>query len=122
MPDPETAPTNKEVPMSITITAAQDGAPQVDMHNGNAADVLDLLGICWDGDLGEAPAEDFLGRVLLAQALLDVARDDQEGTPALHEGRWHVGGRRPGYLAERLTELHDVADWAARAGVAVVWG
>lgn len=108
--------------MSITFTADQDGAPQVNLHNDNAAEVLDLLGLAFDGDLGEATAEDFLGRVLLALAFLGVACGDQEGIPALHEGRWHVGGRRPGYLAERLTELHDVADWAARAGAAVVWG
>jgi hypothetical protein len=107
--------------MSITITADQNGAPQVNMHNGNAATVLDLLGITWDGDLGEATAEDFLGRVLLAQALLDVTTDDQ-GFPALDEGRWHSGGRRPGYLAGQLDDLHTLADWAARAGVAVVWG
>ena len=108
--------------MSITITADQAGAPEVNMHNGNAATVLDLLGITCDGDFGETTAEDFLGRVLLAQALMDVTYDDQQGLPASSDGRWHVGGRRPGYLAEKLTELRDVAEWATRAGVAVVWG
>lgn len=104
--------------MSITIRADQAGTPEVNMHNGNAARVLDLLGIAWDGDLGEATAEDFLGRVLLAQALAG----DDEGVPAIEDGRWHVGGRRPGYLAGTLTELADIAEWARRAGAAVVWG
>jgi hypothetical protein len=107
--------------MSITIRAAQANGPEVNMHNGNAATVLDLLGIAWDGDSGEATGEDFLGRVLLAQALLVVTGDD-EGVPAISDGRWHVGGRRPGYLAETLTELADIAEWASRAGAAVVWG
>lgn len=107
--------------MSITITAAAGNAPQVNMHDGNAATMFELLGYTYDGDFGEAPAGDFLGRVLLALALLDVTDDDQ-GTPGQQHGRWYTGGRGPGHLAMRLGELHEVADWASRAGAAVVWG
>jgi len=117
--------------MSITITAAitQDGildlttrpeVPQINMANGNAAALFDLLGLEFDGDFGEAPAEDFLGRVLLAQAMLDVTTDEH-GRPDIEDGRWITCGRRPGYLAERLTHLHEIATWAREHDAVVAW-
>ena len=65
--------------MSITISATVDGGPEVNMANGNAAQVFDLLGITGDTadilgvemttfDSGHLPAADFCGRVLPAQA------------------------------------------------------
>jgi hypothetical protein len=118
--------------MSITITAAiaQDGildlttrpgVPQVNMANGNAVALVDLLGLDFDGDFGEAPAEDFLGRVLLAQALLDVTVDDEHGRPDVRDGNWITCGRRPGYLAERLAQLHEIATWAHEHDAVVAW-
>ncbi len=118
--------------MSITFTAAtcQDGivdltcrreAPEVNMANGNAAAVFDLLGLDFDGDGGETTAEDFLGRVLLAQALLDVTTDDEHGRPGHTDGNWITCGRRPGYLAGRLTDLHQIATWAIERDAVVVW-
>lgn len=108
--------------MSITIAPAIPGGPEVNMANGNARQVLDLLGVTWDGDWDEVPAEDFLGRVLIAQALLPVATDDEHGRPAVQERNWTECGRRPGYLAERLAELHEVATWAVEHQAAVTWG
>src|SRR5687767_8148484 len=61
---------------------------------------------------GDTAAEDFLGRVLLAQALLDVATDDEHGRLPSTEANWTTCGRRPGYLADRLADLHTVATWA----------
>jgi hypothetical protein len=108
--------------MSITFAPALVGGPMVNMANGNAAQVFDLLGLTYDGDFGEIAAEDFLGRVLLAQALTDVVTDDTRGLPARIEGaKWIDCGRRPGYLAERLTELHEIACWAHERNAVVVW-
>lgn len=119
--------------MSITITAAaitQDGildltsrpgVPELNMANGNAAAVFDLLGLEFDGDVGEAPAEDFLGRVVLAQALLDVTTDDENGRPGYADGNWTTCGRRPGYLADRLTQLDQIATWAREHDAVVAW-
>lgn len=104
--------------MSITFTPESAG-PNVNMANGNAAEVLDLLGYPTDEPEGEATAEDFLGRVLLALALLDVSTDDEHGRPTVHDGRWVEVGRRPGYLAERLHQLHEIA--TAAQGGTVAW-
>ncbi len=119
--------------MSITITAAtitsdgildltsRPGVPELNINGGNAAELFNLLGLEFDGDFGETPAEDFLGRVLLAQALLDVTTDDGHGRPGHTEGRWTTCGRRPGYLADRLTQLHQLATWAHEHDAVVAW-
>lgn len=112
--------------MSITFAPALRGnRPEVNLANGNAAALLDLLGLrpedaydMW----GEADAADFLGRVLLALALLDVTTDDVHGKPAVTERNWTDCGRRHGYLAEKLAELHEVGQWAAAHHTQVVWG
>ena len=119
--------------MSITFTAAtitQDGyseltsrpdVPQVNMSNGNAADLFTLLGLEYDGDGGETSAQDFLGRVLLAQALLDVTTDDAHGQPEIRDGNWTTCGRRPGYMAERLIQMQAIATWAINNNAIVAW-
>ncbi|MEV0214345.1 hypothetical protein [Micromonospora sp. NPDC050695] len=107
--------------MSITITPAATQAPTVNMANGNAAQVFDLLGLTYDGDWGTTTGQDFLGRVLLALAFLSEATGDNEGRPAVVDGNWVECGRRPGYLAERLTDLHDLAVWACANGADVEW-
>lgn len=106
--------------MSITITPNAAAAPTVNMANGNAAQVFDLLGITYDGDWGTTTGPDFLGRVLLAIALLDVSADD-EGRPDRVDGRAVDCGRRPGYLAERLADLHDLAVWTVERHADVEW-
>lgn len=106
--------------MSITITPTT-GGPQVNMANGNAAQVFDLLGVDFDGDCGETSAQDFLGRVLIALALVDTTADDTDGTPSATNTRWTDCGRRPGYLAEKLGVLWEVATWAVEHNTAVRW-
>lgn len=106
--------------MSITITPNAAGSPKVNMANGNAAQVFDLLGLTFDGDWGTTTGPDFLGRVLLALALIDTTTDGA-GRPEVVDGRWTSGARRPGYLADRLAELHDLAVWAVERGADVDW-
>lgn len=106
--------------MSITITASATGSPKVNMANGNAKQVFDLLGLTFDGDWGTTTGPDFLGRVLLALALIGTTTDGV-GRPEVVDGRWTHGGRRPGYLAERLAELHHLASWAIEHGADVDW-
>lgn len=107
--------------MSITFAPTAAGAPSVNMTNGNAAQVLDLLGLDFDGNWGETSAEDFLGRVLIAQALLTVATDDAHGLPAVEDRNWTDCGRRPGYLADRLADLRRLATWAIDNQATVAW-
>lgn len=104
--------------MSITFTT--HNGPEVNFNNRNAATMLQLLGLPVEQE-GECPAEDFLGRVLTAQALAHTAVDDQHGLPAHIEGRWWEGGRRPGYIAERLTDLEHLAERAVSQHTDVSW-
>lgn len=110
--------------MSVTFTASQ-GAPDeldVNMNNRNAAMVCEALGIELDPDwCGEMDAADFQGRVLMALALSPA----DEGMPSYeHAGpgaRMVEGARRPGYLQERLGQLHELAAWAVGHGAEVWW-
>jgi hypothetical protein len=107
--------------MSVTIRPDATVGPTLNLSDGNAAQVFDLLGLHYDGDVGETSAEDLLGRVLLAQALLDVTADDEDGRPEVSVGRLIECGRRPGYLAEKLSEVHAIATWAHERQLAVWW-
>ncbi|MER6830873.1 hypothetical protein ABT352_33105 [Streptosporangium sp. NPDC000563] len=108
--------------MSITFSTSFRNGPEVNMANGNAARLLDLLGYDAQEGWGEAPAEDFLGRTLLAQGLLDITTDDEQGRPTVEDGRFIYCGTAPGYLAGRLTELREVAIWAYHHHTTVAWG
>ena len=94
---------------------------EINMSNANAAVVCGALGIdlAAEGWCGSLPAEDFLGRVLVALAIQPA----DEGIPSHelpreHNGPFPVGprivecGRRPGYIQERLAQLHALAQWA----------
>lgn len=115
--------------MSITFAPTITGGPYVNVHNGNAVQLFLLLQIPFflGGEgldqevVEELPAEDFLGRVLVAQGLLDVLVDDEHGTPPTEDGRWISGGRPPGYFAGRLAELEEIGHWAREHGAAVWW-
>lgn len=109
--------------MSITFHTTATRGPELNLANGNAARVLELLGYDLAEEWGgEAHAEDFLGRTLLAQGLLDVATDDEHGRPTVYDGRDVWCGTAPGYLAGRLAELHQLATWAHQHHALVVWG
>ncbi|WP_206663661.1 hypothetical protein [Prescottella subtropica] len=103
-----------------SVTADGDDAPEVNMSNTNAVMLLDLLGLDTEG-FGDCPADDFLGRVLVASALSPA----DEGVPAHAVGgnpRMIDCGRRPGYIQERLGDLHRLAAWAVENGRTVQWG
>jgi hypothetical protein len=97
---------------------------EINMSNSNAAVVCAALGIDLDAEgwCGSLPAEDFLGRVLVALAI----QPSDEGIP-VHElptggVRWVECGRRPGYIQERLGQLHELAQWAVAHGAEVDFG
>jgi hypothetical protein len=108
----------------------------VNLANGNAVRLLAVLGYPLDteeGPVGDAPAADFLGRVLVALAL---APDDEampayrmtaeELSPALRElcgggaTVWQ-GPRREGYLQDKLERLETLARFCVEQGYAVLW-
>lgn len=136
--------------MSISFTAqwGAEGDPQfgedINMANGNAAVVLDLLGyheqtepgvivlgacVSLPAAFGETTPEDLLGRIAVARWGLDAATDDEHGKPSVSDGGPGTGramvidcGRRPGYLAEKLDALEAVARDAEAHGGRVCWG
>lgn len=107
--------------MSVTFAPTTETGPWLNMANGNASAVLDLLGLDFGDGWGELDAQDFLGRVLVATALLGITTDDEHGTPDVQDGNMIECGRRPGYLTTRLGELHSLATWAAQHGVTMGW-
>ncbi|TLQ39474.1 hypothetical protein FEF34_38070 [Streptomyces marianii] len=139
---PEVCP---EYPLRVHGTDPDGDVPEVNVSQRNAARLLELLGLrpgvsadsaahqaeapansveptnqrplTGDG-AGDTTAEDFLGRVLVALALTP----EDEGIDGYWSGRTHMGGRRAGYLQQRLAELHALAQWCAARGRGVVWG
>ncbi|MGW1291037.1 hypothetical protein ACWD4N_47755 [Streptomyces sp. NPDC002586] len=76
-----------------------------------------VIPICVVHAQGQLPAEQFLGRVLLALALTP----QDGGTDSYEKGRTYYGGRSADYLQRRLLDLHDLALWCAARGRDVVW-
>lgn len=118
----------------MDVPAADELA--VNMSNSNAAQVCRTLGIDLEqwGWCGNLPAEDFLGRVLVALAIepadegvpshrllpgdsAGIFGTVQEGGPAFIEC-----GRREGYTQERLGQLRELADWAVANGAEISFG
>lgn len=110
--------------------AVEEGpqAPEVNMANGNTVAVMEALGIKTDEVSFEAvcsgslPAEDFLGRVLMALAVAPVSAE----RPTLvekNEGQatFVQCGVREGYVQEKLLELQAVAEFAVRENREVSW-
>lgn len=102
-----------------------DPAPDVNVSNHNALHLLDLLGITVeDGEppMGSMSAEDFLGRVLLAQAVnpadagVPATATEGAGSTVIH------CGRREGYSEARLGDLHALAEFAVSRGRTIQWG
>lgn len=104
-----------------------DPAPALNVGNTNAMHLLGLLGFASqpdeDGSLsGSTSAEDFLGRVLLAEAV-NPADAGVPVTTAVGQGgvTMIACGRRIGYSDERLVALRELADFAIDRGRDVQW-
>jgi hypothetical protein len=111
------------------VAFVSDG-PEEDFSQANAIHLLMLLGFDVPPDdelIGEAPAADFLARVLTALA----TEPWDEGvapveSPGLLFGRIPVKhmvdcGRRPGYVQDALQRLRALADAAQQLGRNVAW-
>lgn len=115
---------------TMLITGIEEApAPRINVADRNGMHLLDLLGIESEGDdefgyqpFGSMSGEDFLGRVLMAQAIAPA----DAGRPAVEhrsEGGMTVieGGRREGYSEDRLTELRELAEFSIATGRKVQW-
>lgn len=126
----------------LSEVQSQGVAPEVNVSNINARDLLDVLGIeVVDGDLwGTLSAEDFEGRVLMALAVAPVSAErltEEAKAGQVTFGPNGVGidpsgeakgatfilcGRPEGYVQERLESLREVAAFAREHGLDVTWG
>lgn len=97
--------------------------PGVHLSNMNARLIMDLLGLGTEHLCGSLDAEDFLGRVLVAQG----CSVGDPGRPA-EMSRGTSGatvidcGREAGYSEKKLELLREVAEFARARGVPVTWG
>jgi hypothetical protein len=105
--------------MSMDFTPGTDWEHGVNMHNRGAARVLEALGYDPDPIAMEgltADATDFLGRVLLAEAL----EPHDQGRPGYDKpgpgARWHEAPVEDGDLQRRLGQVREVAELAIRRG------
>ena len=97
--------------------------PEINLANPNAREVLDILGILVDEEwsdrcAGSMDADEFLGRVLMA----DAVQPFDAGRPAFQQGNQVDCGRAEGYLNARVSELREVAEYARAHQLQVCWG
>ena len=103
---------------SIMAEDANPDAPSVNMANSRAVDILIALDLDTEDLCG---AED--GATFYARTLIALAQDrDEAAVPSFRDGNMVVGGRREGYVTERLTQLLEIADYARAKDLRVVWG
>lgn len=136
-PDPEDMALYDGVHIEPISTCGTE--PSINMSNANARMILDLLGsisvapelsevVDAAADMtfpardlsGATSANDFAGRILIAQAL----SGNDAGIPAHHHPdneRFIECGRRPGYTEARLSDLAHLAQWCKDHNRRVQW-
>lgn len=114
----------------LTEVQGEGEVPCVNMANSNAVEVLDALGLIERDSTGSIiereqmlSGQDFLGRIMLAEALAPVSAHRPSMTvPSDGSGATMVHcARREGYLQDRLVALREVAEWAIKHGQQVTW-
>jgi hypothetical protein len=101
-------------------------SPELNVSKWNAPVLLGLIGITADDDdelVGSMDAEQFLGAVMMAQAI-NPADAGVPATEARSEGGLRVidCGRREGWSDDRLDALREIAEFAVATGRKVQWG
>ncbi len=104
-------------------------APFVNVSNENAKELLSMLGLMEtevfsENCVGSVSAEDMLGRILLAEALVPTDAGVPLHTVASGEGTATLinCGRAPGYFQDKLALLKHVVAYAAERKLSMSWG
>lgn len=110
------------------VVGADESAPTTNASNTNAVSVLQALGLMTDADdfgdvcVGSCSPENFLGRVLIAEA---VATNSYVGRSAGNVstvlGNVYDCGTDDNYLADKLSQLRTLAEYAVATNREVVW-
>lgn len=101
---PETTPAD--------VASAPTGADP----DGGIGDALVMLADAYQS--GSDTAEQFLGHVLMAEALAPA----DPGMPSTQHGNVIDCGTEAGYVQHMLPQLREVGEYAARHGFNVAWG
>ena len=108
--------------MSVTFYILNDET-EVNISNSSAVEILDMLGYkvgesFEDRCCGSLTVEDFLGRVLIASALLP----EDAGIPTHSMSHNFVEcGRPEGYLNQRCADLQELGEKAQESGSIIYW-
>ena len=111
----------------LTTDCGDSDGQEVNVSNTNAAAILEALGLV-GGDVefsdvcsGVMDPAEFQGRVLTALAIAPADEGMPEYEMSGSGARMIQCGRRPGYLQDRLAQLHDLAQWCVEQGRSIVW-
>ncbi len=102
--------------MSVAVYAEQ--VESVNVSNVNARFLLGMLAFDAADLCGSVSADEFLGRVLVADGL----SVGDAGVPAIQEGNMVECGRPEGYAEDSLAALRTLANSAKTLGVDIIWG
>jgi hypothetical protein len=106
---------------SRAITVGPE-SEELNMANMNARDILEVLAIEADELAGSMNADDFLGRVLIAEAIAPESAEKLVETYSLEDGATIVEcGRPAGYVQEKLSALREIAEFAVAHKRKVLW-
>lgn len=120
--------------MSTPVTS--DRSLELNMSNRNAAELLALLGFVDSHEsdehspfpaddvwlAGEVSGDDLLGRVLVAMAVAPGDPGLESYTISSPNSATLIDlGRRPGYVAEKLSQIAEIAQRAIDDDVTVTW-
>lgn len=97
------------VPAGETRAFPVDHLEEINLCDGNAGLVLDLLGLIDRSDpeaelAGQVPVAEFAERVAVAEAT-----DPGSARAGFDDGRWHEIGASADYLRGRLAQLAELA-------------
>lgn len=97
--------------------------PELNVSNTNADEILSYLGLATSEGFSEycagtMPAQDFLGRVLMAEALAP----EKSGLVTMQIENVVYCGRPDNYMAARFAKLREIAEWAIANDRSVSWG
>lgn len=95
------------------------GETEVNMSNANARMVMRHIGIETDECVGSIDAHDLKARCVTARAV--GGNFDDGGFASTRDGNFIDCGVRPGYFADRVAQLEEVADEAISAGNSVTF-
>lgn len=106
-----------DTPMLVSHHGNED-APEVNVCNANAVNILQGLGLPLGDLTGEIDAEDLWARIALNLALAEPS----PAVATVSTGNVVSMGRDEGYVQDRLRALLPLVEYAKTGGHPIIWG